>query len=286
MEFLIPELNPYDWKPIFTGTHSRNPTVTDVKFISATRLVTANRQAAKLYLIEKTTSGFHILHTLDTVFDGAPYHTDLFDVYNNTIYATNFTNTACVYKIIDDTIVFQKALILHPTNRYHGVQVRGNTVFFTSASGISHITIYNPDTNGIKHILPEAIGTNKIKDICFINDTQVVLLLNTDTPCDSPKNYDAYIALYRFSYQNFKYIQKISLKNIQLDSAIYKNGHVYVTAHSPIEHGLLLKCSTKDSIVTVLEKQAVQNFPHGIDIHEKTLAYTSYTTSGIHFLTL
>lgn len=70
MEFLIPELNPFDWKPIFTGAHSRNPTVTDVKWLSESRLVAANRQAAKLYLLEKTATGWSNIFTLDTVFNG------------------------------------------------------------------------------------------------------------------------------------------------------------------------------------------------------------------------
>jgi hypothetical protein len=286
MEFLIPELNPYDWKPIFTGTHSRNPTVTDVKFISATRLVAANRQAAKLYLIEKGDTGFKILYTLDTVFDGISYHTDLFDIVNNTIYATNYTNTACVYKIIDTTIVFQKTLKLHAENKYHGVQAHNNKVFFTPAIGISKIAIYTPETETLMHVLPERIGTNRIKDICFINNYQVILLLTTDTPCEYPKEYDGFIALYTFSSTGFKYHMKTVFKNTHLDSVIGKNNKFYATAHSSEKNGILLVCEIKDNIIQLLETKSVHGFPHGITIYDKTLAYTSYNTSGIHFLTI
>jgi hypothetical protein len=286
MEFLIPELNPYDWKPIFTGAISRNPTVTDVKFISPTRLIAANRQAAKLYLIEKSDSGFKILYTLDTVFDGTPYHTDLFDIKNNIIYATTYTNTVCIYKIVDNVLEFKKAVKLHSTNKYHGVYVHNSNVFFTPAVGISTIAIYSIDSDIVKHILPERIGTNRIKDICFINNSHVILLLTTDTPCEYPKEYDAFIALYNFNTAGFKYIQKLTFKNTHLDSVIAKHNKVYVTAQSPTSSGILFVCEVKDNILRLLETKSVQGFPHGIDIYDKTLAYTSYITSGIHFITI
>lgn len=285
MEFLIPELNPYDWKPIFTGTHSRNPTVTDVKFISATRLVAANRQAAKLYLIEKTTSGFHILHTLDTVFDGIPYHTDLFDVYNNTIYATNFTNTACVYKIIDDTIVFQKTLLLHKTNKYHGAQIHNNCVYFICSQGISTIAKYNIDTKLITNITPDRIGQSRIKDICFVNNC-AILLLNSDSPKEFSSTYDGEVALYSVKGDSFQLHVKRSFKGVHFDSVTKKANNIYCTAHSESEQGVIYVFEVKDNILRLLETKPVHGFPHGITIYDKTLAYTSYNTSGIHFLTI
>ncbi len=285
MEFLIPELNPYDWKPIFTGTHSRNPTVTDVKFISATRLVAANRQAAKLYLIEKGDTGFKMLYTLDTVFDGAPYHTDLFDVYNNTIYATNFTNTACVYKVTDKEIVLENTVKLHTTNKYHGAQVHNNCVYFTCSQGISTIAKYNIETNVITHITPERIGQSHIKDICFINN-YAILLLNSDSPKEISSTYDGDVALYSVKGGTFKFSCKRSFKGVHFDSVTNKARKVYATAHSEKDLGIIYVFDVKDNLLQLLETKPVHGFPHGITIYDKTLAYTSYNTSGIHFLTI
>jgi hypothetical protein len=285
MEFLIPELNPYDWKPIFSGPHSRNPTVTDVKFISENRLVAANRQAAKLYLIEKITSGFHILHTLDTIIDGIPYHTDLFDVINNTIYATNFTNTACVYKITESAIVFVKTLTLHATNKYHGAQVFNNCVYFTCSQGISTVAKYTIDTHQITHITPERIGQSRIKDICFVNNC-AILLLNSDGPKEFASTYDGEVALYSVKGDTFKFLVKRSFKGVHFDSVTNKSTKIYATAHSEKELGLIYVFDVKDNLLQLLETKPVYGFPHGIDIYGKTLAYTSYNTSGIHFLTI
>ena len=60
---------------------------------------------------------------------GVNNHSDLFDVSNNIIYATNNTPFVSIYKIIDSTIVFDKNLTLHSSNRYHGVQVHNGKVF-------------------------------------------------------------------------------------------------------------------------------------------------------------
>ena len=60
MELELKEPNKFEWKPLFTGSASRNTTVTDVKFISPTRIITANRQDAKIYLMNI----YHLPHGL------------------------------------------------------------------------------------------------------------------------------------------------------------------------------------------------------------------------------
>lgn len=152
--------------------------------------------------------------------------------------------------------------------------------------GTQHIAVYDIATKTITHTAPERIGMLRIKDICFLNASQVILCLTTDTPSDGVKYYDALIALYKWNEGKFIYIQKVFLKNTQVDSVINKGNKVYVTAHSSSLHGLLHILEVKDNILTLCESKACQNFPHGIDIYKNTLAYTSYTTSGIHFLTI
>jgi hypothetical protein len=286
MELLIPELNPFDWKPIFTGTQSRNPTVTGVKWLSESRLVTANRQAAKMYLLEETDTELSIIFTLDTVFNGVANHTDLFDISDNIIYATNNTPFVSIYKIIDNTIIFVKNLTLHSSNRYHGVQVHNNKVFFTPSMGTQHIAVYDLSTKAVTYVEPDRIGLLRIKDICFLNSSQVIFCLTTDTPSDHAKYYDGFVALYKWTGSQFKYLQKVSLKDNHLDSVVNKGNKVYVTAHSPKENGQIHVLEVKDNILTLCVSIKCHNFPHGIDIYKKTLAYTSYGTSGVHFLNI
>jgi uncharacterized protein YbcV (DUF1398 family) len=94
--------------------------------------------------------------------------------------------------------------------------------------------------------------------------------------------------LYKFANNIFNCLDAIKFKHTQFDAVIVKDGTFYATAHTE-KHG---GCLIVGSLVrtgggglmfgkALKEFAAAGGFPHGIDIHGETLAYTSYSNSSV-----
>jgi hypothetical protein len=282
MELELREPNKFDWKPLFTGSMSRNPTVTDVKFIGSTRIVTANRQDAKFYLIDISSEA--VLSTTDSVFDGKYYHPDLFDIHDNLIYCTNYEGYVTVFELKDDIIVAKEVITIDPELRIHGIHYYGDHVWLTVAQGKKFIIKLNPRTKEHKRYVLRGNGDNSIKDIYFFDSSHVVVLTTTNTADHKSVYYDGFICLYRFMDDTFHFMDAIRIRNCQFDSIIVHDGKYYATAHTETRSGLILYGSVSKSRLEPYKSKSVAGFPHGIDIVGSKLAYTSYSKSAVYIM--
>jgi hypothetical protein len=166
MEYIFNEIIPANWKQgyFFFGDQKRIATVTDVKFISDTKVVVAHRAAAKLYLIEINNTTYKIIDSLLLKYNNIFFNPDLISIQNNRIYMTSYTNMSCIVDIVDDKFKFIKLFKINKYIHYHGCLIKNNLVYYGGVTNNTPLTIYDINTNKFVNIT-----TNYKKRIKSIN---------------------------------------------------------------------------------------------------------------------
>jgi len=299
MEIIFDEIIPIFWKQGFFnfGDQKRIATVTDVKFISDTKLIVAHRAAAKLYLVEIIDDIHSIKDTLLLKYGNKHYHPDAIAIKDNEIYLTSYENISCIvnFDIINNKLSFVKIIQIHKYIQYHGCCIsciNDNLIYYGGINDIDYntpITVYNCKTN--KSIDIKTNFNGRVKSISIFNDKQILLGLDElGRKNGKNKNNDllnSLIVLYSLENNQLTLLDSIKIEKSQIDgSVIYKN-YFFVTLHCGVD-----KCGyiyigqiDKDKLIFV-KKVACNNFPHGIDVYNNKLAFTSYANSSltIHFL--
>ena len=77
-------------------------------------------------------------------------------------------------------------------------------------------------------------------------------------------------------------IDTIHIKNAQVEGSIMYNNNFFCTVHSEIDKcGYIYIGIVSDKTITIIKKVPCNNFPHGIDIYNNKLVYSSYTNNSI-----
>jgi hypothetical protein len=66
--------------------------------------------------------------------------------------------------------------------------------------------------------------------------------------------------------------------------AVCRDERSFYATGANLQHGYIFKGNVQNNIISKLCAYQVHDFPHGIDVIDNTIAYTSYSTSGIHFM--
>ena len=287
MDIIINEpLNKYATK-IYQGTRWRYPSMTDVKFIDDEYIVAAHRYGCKVYVIHIHNDTYTIVDTLTMTYNGIPFQTESFVIMNNTIYMISFKNVMTIIDILSDyTLQQRSSIILGDADvPFHGVALRNNCVYITPSKkklGTEYILSYNTSNGDITQVA--TLGDNiRVKDLTFLDNDLIIVVVNyktTTSMAEEGHMFNGSIRLYTLDYE---LIDVIELPFTHFDGVICKNNVFYATG-ADLTDGYIYKGVVEDNKIVSINQYQVNDFPHGIDINNNKIAYTSYSTSGIHII--
>lgn len=273
---------------MYQGTRWRYPSMTDVKFIDDNHIVAAHRYGCKVYIIRiEPDASFKIIDTITLSRNGKPYQTEAFALLNNTIYMLSFTNIMTLIDISSDYRLAQRASIALDRDNipFHGIAIKMNIIYTTPSKksmGTEYILAYNTLNGQLSKVA--TLGDNiRVKGLCFLpNDLVVVIVNYKTTTCMIEKGhtFNGSIRLYTF---DFKLLDSIEVPLTHFDCVVAK-GYTFYATGADVEKGYIYKGGVEEKKIVSLQTYQTHDFPHGIDIRNDTIAYTSYTTSGIHFI--
>ena len=270
------------------GSQKRISTVTDVKFVDNNRLIVAHRSAAKIYLIKINGSTYDVLDSLTLMVGGQHhgsddqyYHPDAITLCNNRIYMTAYRNNSCVLDIVNDKLVFIKLFKIDSFMHYHGCHHNSDMVYFGSvkcSDNNTPLTIYNTKTDKFKNL---KTGTNKrIKAISSYKEC--LLLCMDDLGSHHQPLHNSCVMLYSVDNDKLLYLDKIDINNSQIDGMVIYNDYFLATIHCGIDKcGNIIVGKINNNKLYFTKKVPCNDFPHGIDVFNDKVAYTSYANSSI-----
>lgn len=280
------------------GNAGRYDTISDCKFIDDQHIVCADRQMARLYLVEFDLDAdtYTILDSVTCVHKGNPVHFEILTTRRfldcTMIYAVSYTNSLFSCMIKDNKFTDFDSVVINPMDNYHGVTVLEDeeSVYVTNMKTAT-ITEFNTRT-GSKRIM-ECAGGIRMKDVAILDSDHILALSsdrgpingtqNTDgtvSPTNSP--YNSHILVY--NRRTSKRICSHTLENTQVDGCIFKSPHCYVTCTDSSGNGYILQASIDIANQTIsnMVHMPCAGFPHGLDIHGDLFAYTSYSESALY----
>lgn len=277
------------------GSEQRIATVTDVKFVSNERAVVAHRAAAKLFLVSISDKKCTVLDSIVLKVNGRVYHPDSMSVCHNVVFVVHYDDTCCMLRVIDGKFVFMKTFVIKKNIPYHGIFSTDSSVYFggvRSGDNNTFVTIYEKNKFGVDwngdfeaNPIEMKLGFNRrVKSLARYNDD---LVLVCDGKTQSQRVFDSYIMLYRLNPTEMTFLNEVVLENSQTDGLVMQGNNFFATIHSADDRcGYIVVGEILDDTVRVLRKVKCASFPHGIDICNDKLAYSSYTNSSIilHYL--
>lgn len=300
MKIIFEEKNSTNIKPIYLKDKSRLPSVTDLKFINCDIIIVAHRYAYKLYLmkIDFENEFYEILDIYITIDENKKVHfCESFEIkYDEStkkyiLYMIFFSNYLWIFDIdlINNKFISKKLINLNNGNTYHGIKIYNNHLYLTPSNMLTNNKSNNMlqldlENHNITYMHLGDIKDNyRIKDICFINNNYVLLIIIYKTYIGmSVKNQIFNGAFGLFTFPSFQLVDKIEFNHIHFDRAIYNNKFFYVTGQDE-ESGKIYKgtIDLTNKKIILLENFIVDDFPHGLDIYEDLFAYTSYGTDSV-----
>jgi hypothetical protein len=307
--FTIPIIENPKWHytPIlYYKTKSRTHTLTDISIVSKELIVVIHRFAGKVYLIklEYDDTGkvnkYHLLDSIKIKYGNDEYQTEMLTRKDNRLYIITYTSYLVIVDIIDNkNLKFIKELKLVEGTCYHGLEINNNNLYIVPAivEGPMHIIKMSLNPENINYQFEKIVtpefkmnnGNYRIKDITFLSNGNIILPIILKNEKSGMLDYNhsdnGFIGLYN---SNFKLLDKLLLKDIQMDSIIAdKNDNFYLTVQDS-EGGFIYKGNIKCDRLENIKKIKVADFPHGIDINEEfnLLGYTSYGTSSAYLCNL
>jgi hypothetical protein len=270
--------------PIFQSGRRRYTTLTDIAFISDTRVVAIHRCGCKAYLIDidPVHKKHKIVHSLKI-----PIETEMIVYHNGKLYMNTYTDTMYVLEIQNNMLKIIKTLRFVHGTPYHGLEGRGDFLYVMPSTNYQHTheKLVKYDLKKETYVLiesPDLKQNYRYKDITFLRDDLIVLLINykTTTNMQNPKHeFDGMIGLFD---GEFKLLDSIEFPKTQLDSAISYNETTFYATIANDVGGYIIKVNVQDNkFVQPMTFIKTADFPHGIDIRGNKLAYTVYSNSSV-----
>lgn len=285
----ITEPRPKDCNPLYLCNRTRYPTVTDVKFLNATHLLVAHRYAGKLYLVEMTGAQHTVISSIQITRNGIAQQNEAFTVIGNTVYLIDFAEYLYIIKIENDTLVQQETIKLNETSApYHHIVPHGEHLYFTPSTQTEKknepFLIYNPTTRKKQKI--ESVSPKyRYKSIGFLPNDNIILLINHKSQTTLTNRAHISHGAIKLYSPDWQELHSVEFNKIHFDHMIVKNHYFYVTTADSVG-GYIYWGYVTDNKISNVYKFPTADFPHGIDIYDNTLAYTSYSSSAVYFIPL
>jgi hypothetical protein len=271
----------------------RYDTISGCVFLDDSRIVCADRQMARIYLVKyDLEAGTHaILDERECVLKNEPQNFELLAYHDNTIYSVSYRNTLFSCKIKDDKFCEFKLTTIQPRDNYHGLCYAGGSSLLLTNMLQNTIVEYNVATQAKRAIKCE--GGVRMKDVSVV-DSQCILALSSDSgPTtgrlgDRVTPYASHVLL--LERTTGKLIRKHTMPATQIDGCAITSPSckemiacAYVTATDSEGIGYILRLNISlDYEFIGISRIEAAGFPHGVDISGGVLAYTSYTESALY----
>ena len=293
------------------GGHSREATVTDAKFVDASTLVVAVRNSAKLFLFTLSNQQMQCVDTLQLKCpDGTYKHPDLFVLSpdKRRIYVTLYRSDVVVVDLIvkpaSPTIVPTLTFAYRgcipsafPGHAYHGCFCMDTTLYLgnvhsESVSNAVMTTLDTVDVDTLRQTSQRVQGA-RIKAIVA---TRKYMVLGLDGKTQqTPLLFDSTIEVYARGNGEAPLGRSIEsvirFRHSQLDgmciAIIGDNTYIFATIHEDdTQTGYIVVIALDESTgqLRTVAKHACASFPHGIDVYQNKLVYTSYADSSVVIL--
>jgi hypothetical protein len=138
-------------------------------------------------------------------------------------------------------------------------------------------------------LLPELQGTDqRIKTIGREGDLFILGIDVQHGPANIPNDGgDSWIKIGKLNKDNIKTIDEIKFENCQIDGHILHQGLHYITLDDGSAGcGKVIVVRIENNKLEKITEISVDGFPHGIDIRNGMLSYTSYATSKLKTIKL
>jgi len=273
------------------GHAGRYDTVTDCAFLDDTHIVCADRQMARLYLIEFDISNntYDIKDTHQSIINGTPQHFDLIHVEGNTVYAVCYSNTLFSCRVISNKFCQTTSTVINQADAYHGVARASPTTLYLTNVKKNTIIEYNPLSKEKRTIV--CIGGIRIKDVDVIDADHIIAISSDRGPITGRQlsggkvvqvnaPYDSHLLIY--NKHSDQLLDKFALHASHVDSCTVHDGYCYTTCTDMHGNGYILRCMISNMYhITDPAYTTTADFPHGICIRKGLLAYTSYRDSTV-----
>jgi hypothetical protein len=279
------------------GYEGRYDTLSDTEYIDDSHIICADRQMARLYLLQFDLSGnsYIILDSVECIVNGQPQHFELLSYRDGTVYSISYKNTLFSCKLKDNKFTEFQTVIVKSDEKYHGVLALPETdiVLITNMLRPT-ITEYNTKT-GISRSIVCGAGV-RMKDVAIL-DTEHMIALSSDngpisgtrlpngsvSPINTP--YNSHILVLK--RQTGQLVSKYTLEKTQIDGCAFAAGTCYVTCTAADGSGYIL-CCTFDSEYAFINVRKIPcaGFPHGVAVHGDIISYTSYSESALYIHTI
>lgn len=287
MDIIINEPLSSNERKLYQGERWRYPTMTDVKFLSTNMIVAAHRHGCKVYLISLEDTVYVIKDRLTLMYNNKPYPTESFVVLGNTIYMISFSDIMTIIDILPGNRLRQRQTYVKLEDQvpFHGIASRNGLVYITPSKqqiGTQYIHEYNPASGKLSKII--SLGdTIRVKGLAFLSNDLVVVVLNykvETSMVQTGHTFDGVIKLYTL---DFTLLDSVEVPLTHFD-AIVSQGSLFYATGADLQGGYIFKGCVDGQKFKSITAHSVHDFPHGIDIMDSKIAYTSYHTSGVHIV--
>lgn len=287
MEIILREKNKYNRRTGWFRNQARNDTITDVQFLSENTLVTANREDAKMYIVEFSLNPTYmkVLDTLDLIYDNNPRYIDLFTVHKDKVYFVSLDNTICTVNIVNNKLIKDKILYLPKGCEFHGVSVdptNDDILYLSGGMEDRKLTMYSLSQNKIlkREYLPGMMRAQRIKQCRFLQGKYLVLTSTLMGVQQHIKDYTYPGHLGVFNISDWTCVDELCLGYAQLDSLCVDDDVIYIT-YQDDKQGKIITFTLENEKLKRGKEYIVKGYPHGVDVNYGMVAAACLQSSSI-----
>ena len=273
------------------GSAGRYDTISDCEFLDDSHIVCADRQMARLYLLEFSleTGAHSILDSVECVFEGRSFNFELLYIFENIVYSISYDNTLFSCNIVNNKFVNMKIVTVSKGEAYHGICGADKDSVYVTNMLRPTITKYNVKTMETSSIACD--GGTRMKDAVVIDDRCLLALSSDSGPIKGTLQGDGKVRPYHTPFDSHLLIYERSsrlarrhvLEKTQIDGCVYSNGFLFVTCTDTMGGGFLLRCRIdSDYNFKDIVHIPCAGFPHGVAVRGGLFAYTSYSESALY----
>ncbi|MCH2107292.1 MAG: hypothetical protein MK291_11700, partial [Planctomycetes bacterium] len=256
-----------------------------VKFLSRDRLVVAHRAAAMVYLIDISQELPRVVHSLRLGYyerlSWKYFHPDLMALDGDTLYLSAYRDRYAVVRIREDRLTLEGVQAVEG-DKYHGCAVQDDAILLGGVRTGQIKRVSKVDGS----VAPLDVEMSEPRRIKMISAQGELYFLSLDRQVGAPEkpgcSGDAWFSRYRVEGGRLVEVDSVSFAGCLIEGAVSSHGLHFVSMHDAVEErGYVVTLRAKDTL-EIVKKTPCEDFPHGLDIHEEALAYSSYSTSSVH----
>ena len=276
----LPHVN---WRMLYLGANRRYSLATGVNLLSPNTFVCTSLLARKMYVYRfDFDSGTHeLVDEIQTLSQGAPTETDLLDLNSRgDILASNCASgDASIYRWENERLNFVTGVPIFSGSWVHGAKFFNDKIAVGTLSSKPYGVCFSDIGSGASLLHVDIEDDFPTKDICFINENTMVVVLAENMPKGSRDHmWNSQVRVYEIDLKRRKY--RLSKKRTpfqnHVDSILYHEGKLYGNEQLN-DHIYVLDSDTLETV----GKIEGYNCPHDVDIRYGMIAVANYGSNSI-----